>query len=249
MVQKKYKKLLHFEGFKYSHLTNQEQQGGDSQEQALTQPVSNTNCHMLIYGSSASGKTSFLKDYLTQIQRSYIVFGRDEKEFPASNYIPLLQLEKIGIESLANKTVILDNSGAYESLKTKVEDIFRFGRHHNIQVIYLAHLAKDVLPIVRENCFKIFITINNPDNFFETIIQTYSIKDGVTQSKWKQYRDQLEFGINEFDTRSQKYKIENNKYKLINCISSKRNRWGPEDYAAYESYFFTGEEYNKLNVF
>ena len=214
MVKQIYKKLLQFERFKHSHLTNQEQQG-----EALTQPVSNTNCHMLIYGSSASGKTSFLKHYLTQIPRKsrFLVFGRDEEEFPASNFVPLLQLEKIGIaevcESLANKTVILDDAGAYKNLKTKVEDLFRFGRHHNIQVIYLAHYAKDVLPIVRENCFKIFITINNPDNFFETIIQTYSI--GVTQSKWEQYRDQLEFGIIEFDTRSQKYKILNNKYNVI----------------------------------
>ena len=133
-------------------------------------------------------------------------------------------------------------------LKTKVEDLFRFGRHHNIQVIYLAHYAKDVLPIVRENCFKIFITINKPDNFFETIIQTYSIKDGVTQLKWKQYRDQLEFGNIEFDTRSQKYKILNNKYNIM-YDSSKRNQWSPEDYVAYESYFFSGEEYNKLKVF
>ena len=103
---------------------------------------------MLIYGSSASGKTSFLKHYLTEIQRSYVVFGQDEKEFPASNFVSLLQLEKLGIESLAKKTVILDDGGAYKSLKTKVEDLFRFGRHHGIQVIYLAHYAKDVLPIV-----------------------------------------------------------------------------------------------------
>ena len=137
------------------------------------------------------------------------------KKFPASNFVPLLQLEKIGIESLANKIVVLDDAGAYKSPKTKVEDLFRFGRHHGIQVIYLAHYAKDVLPVVRENCFKIYITINNPDNFFETIIQTYSIKDGVTQSKWKQYRDQLDFGIIEFDTRSQKYKVLNNKYNII----------------------------------
>ena len=104
---------------------------------------------MLIYGSSASGKTSFLKHYLTQIvelrKRSYVVFGRDEKEFPASNFVPFLQLEKISFESLANKTVILDDAGAYKSLKTKVEGLFRFGRHHGIQVIYLAHYAKDVL--------------------------------------------------------------------------------------------------------
>ena len=175
------------------------------------------------------------------------MFGRDEEEFPASNFVPLLQLEKIGIESLANKTVILDHAGAYKSLKTKVEDLFRFGRHHIIQVIYLVYYAKNVLPIVRENCFKIFLTINTPDNFFETIIQTYSIKDGVTQSKWKQYRDQLEFGIFEFDTRSQKYKILN-KYNII-YDSSKRNKCSPEDYVAHESYFFSGEEYNKVKVF
>ena len=122
---------------------------------------------MVILGSSASGKTSFLKHYLTQIQRSYVVFGRDEKEFPASNFVPLLQLEKRGIQSLANRTVILDDAGAYKSLETKVEDLFRFGRHHGIQVIYLAHYAKDVLPVVGENCFKKYITINNPDNFLK----------------------------------------------------------------------------------
>ena len=75
-------------------------------------------------------------------------------------------------------------------------------------MICLAHYAKDVLPIVRQNCFKIFITIIIPDNFFESIVQTYSIKDGgALQLKGRQYCDQLEFGIIEFDTRSQKYKI------------------------------------------
>ena len=123
----------------------------------------------------------------------------------------LLLLPNFDTQKLANKTVILDNSGAFKQLKTKVEDLFRFGRHHNIQVIYLAHYANDVVPIVRENCFRLSITIKNPDIFFETIINTYSIKE----LKWKQYRDRLEFGIIEFDTRSQKYKILNQKYKLI----------------------------------
>ena len=73
-------------------------------------------------------------------------------------------------------------------------------------MIYLAHYAKDVLPVVRENCLKLYLTINNPDNVFESIVQTYSIKDPGLIHKWKQYRDQLEFGMIEFDTRSQKYK-------------------------------------------
>ena len=89
--------------------------------------------------------------------------GRDENEFHASNFVPLLQLEKTGIESLVNTIIVLDDAGAYKNLKTKVEDLFRFGRHHGIVVTYLAHYAKDVLPVVRENCFKIYLTINNPD--------------------------------------------------------------------------------------
>ena len=140
-------------------------------------------------------------------------------------------MENVSIEQLANTIVILDDAGAYKSLKTKVKDLFRFGRHHGIVVTYLAHNAKDVLPIVRENCHKKFLTINNPDN-----------------SVLKYYRNQLEYGIIEFDTRSQKYKVLNHKYNLI-YDSSKRSKWGPEDYVAYGSYFFTCDEYNRLKIF
>ena len=149
-------------------------------------------------------------------------------------------LEKIGIELLVNKIVVLDDAGAYKSLKTKLEDLFRYGRHHNIQVTYLAHYAKDVLPVVRENCLKLYLTNNNPDTFFESIVHTYSIGGGeaaLILHKWKQYRNQLELAIIEFDTCSQKYKILNCKYNIIDD-SSKRNKWSPEDYVAYESRFF-----------
>ena len=173
-----YKKLLQFAGFKYSHLTNQEREQ-EIKESREESPHNNSHCnaHFIINGSSGSGKTSFLKHFLAQRPHdkslTYVVFGRDEREFPSQNFVPLRQLEKVSIEQLANKTVVLDDAGAYKSLKTKVEDLFQFGRHLGIQVIYLAHYAKDVLPIVRENCFKIYLTINNPDNFFESIVQTY----------------------------------------------------------------------------
>ena len=237
-----YKKLLQFAGFKYSHLTNQEiKESRDDMGLGLPKDACeapHSNSHFIICGSSGSGKTSFLKHYLgpyttatanatanAQQQVEYLVFGRDEREFPSQNFVPLLQLENVNIEQLANKIVILDDAGAYKNLKTKIEDLFRYGRHHQIQVIYLAHYAKDVLPIVRENCHKIFLTINNPDNFFESIVQTYAIapavKDGLN---WKYYRDQLEYGIIEFDTRSQKYKVLNHRYSLI-FDSSKRSKW------------------------
>ena len=34
-----------------------------------------------MYGTSGSGKTSFLKYYLDQTKNDFIVFGRDETEF------------------------------------------------------------------------------------------------------------------------------------------------------------------------
>ena len=248
-----YKKLLQFAGFKYSHLTNQEREAPqDTHEATHNNSHNNSHCnaHFIIYGSSGSGKTSFLKHYLAHTKKSnYVVFGRDEREFPSQNFVPLLQLEKVGIESLANKIVVLDDAGAYKNLKIKVEDLFRFGRHLGIQVIYLAHYAKDVLPIVRENCFKIYLTINNPDNFLESIVQTYGLASAIKDVfNWKYYRDQLEYGTIELDTKSQKFKILNNKYNLI-YDSSKRSKWGPEQLVAYESYFFTGDEYNKLKIF
>ena len=106
-----YKKLLQFAGFKYSHLTNQEreQEIKESREESP-----HNKSHFIIYGSSGSGKTSFLKQYLAQrphdSSRSYLVFERDEREFPSQNFVPLLQLEKVGIESLTNKIVVLDDA-------------------------------------------------------------------------------------------------------------------------------------------
>ena len=187
---------------------------------------------MLIYGTSGSGKSSFLKSYLDPTKSNIIHFGGDETEF-RDNFVPLLQLEKIEIESLANATINLDDAGAYKNLKTKVEDLFRFGRNHNIQVIYLAHYAKNVLPVVRENCFRLNITINNPGSFFETIVSTYSIKE----LNGKQYRSQLDFGLIEFDTRSQKYKILNQKYQVV--YDTTKHKWSPEDYVKSESFFYS----------
>ena len=46
------------QGFKYSHLTN------EPAEQEIKQPISITNSHILLYGVSGSGMTSFLNYYL-----------------------------------------------------------------------------------------------------------------------------------------------------------------------------------------
>ena len=76
MVFKKFKKLLQFRGLKYSHLTNQEE------EQEITSPIINTggalhsNCLFLIFGSSGSGKTSFVKHYLNQTESDIFFWTR-----------------------------------------------------------------------------------------------------------------------------------------------------------------------------
>ena len=57
---------------------------------------------MLNFGTSRSGKTSFLNYYFDQTKLNFIVFGRDETELHHENYIPLFQLENMNIEQLAN---------------------------------------------------------------------------------------------------------------------------------------------------
>ena len=101
---------------KYARLTNQEEQ------QELTPPITNTNCHFLVFGSTGSGKTSFLKHYLDQTKSDYIVFGRPANEFHDNQYVKLMHLENIRIESLANEPLILDDAGAYKNRETKLGD-------------------------------------------------------------------------------------------------------------------------------
>ena len=126
---------------------------------------------------------------------------------------------------MENETLILDDAGAYKQLKTKVEDLFRFGRHKTFQVIYSAQYAKEVLP-VREKSTKIYITKNNLDNLFDSIVNTCSKKD-IT--RWKQNRDQMDFGIINYDTRTQKLLILNHKYQIV-YDSKNKNKQSPEEY-------------------
>ena len=103
---------------------------------------------MIVY---ARAKLVFLKFRLAE----NLVFRRDSTEFREQNFVDLLHLGKINIYQLENKTVTLDDAVAFKQPKTKVEDLFRYGRHKNKQVFYLAFYAKDVLPVVRENCLKV----------------------------------------------------------------------------------------------
>ena len=85
-----YKKLLQFAGFKYSHLTNQEREATHEATHNNSHNNSHCNAHFIIYGSSGSGKTSFLKHYLAQrphdkscdSTRTYVFSGEMNVSFP-----------------------------------------------------------------------------------------------------------------------------------------------------------------------
>ena len=58
-------------------------------------------------------------------------------------------LKVVEIELQQDKSILLDNAGSFKAFKLKIEDLFRFSRHHYLHVKYLAHSAEDVLPVVR----------------------------------------------------------------------------------------------------
>ena len=63
--EKLYQKLKRFKGFKKSHLQRSCPTVTDQpKDEPQVKPITNTNCHFLVYGTSGSGKTSFLKYYL-----------------------------------------------------------------------------------------------------------------------------------------------------------------------------------------
>ena len=79
-----YEKMKLFKSFMYTHLTS------NPSERTLAPPITNINCHILLYGTSCSGKTSFSKYYLNQTKPAYLVFERDENEWSDTHYIDLL---------------------------------------------------------------------------------------------------------------------------------------------------------------
>ena len=51
------------------------------QEHENEQPIINTKCYFVIFGTSGSGKTSFLNYYLDQTNSDFLVFICDQNEF------------------------------------------------------------------------------------------------------------------------------------------------------------------------
>ena len=90
-------------------------------------------------------------------------------------------------------------AGAYKLLKGF---FFRNGRHNNVQAVNLAHYEKEVLSVVRESIFQLFITLNNPKIFFQKLIETFFFPRETS-------RNQYEFRIRDLNTGSTTFKILN----------------------------------------
>ena len=240
------KEFKNFTGFKFSHITPCE----TMQEYQAEEIDKSRNKSFILYGGSDSGKTTFLKFYLKNHNISdYLVFGRDASEWPPNYFMSIEKFKNVPIENLKGKTVILDDAGAYKDLKTKVEDFFRYGRHEEIQTIYLAHYAKDVVPTVRDNIKNIYLTLNNSDKFFENIREAYHIDKEIIK-KWRSSK-QYGYGIINYSTITNEYKIYNSDYKLVFDSQTKTisTYLDPADYVSYPSYFFVGEVYTKMRLF
>ena len=125
------KLVIEFENFK-SFRTNH----FSKTESSLNSIDKNKNTHLLIYGASGSGKTNFLKWYLNTLKLDYIVFGRDSKEWSSDKFINHEQLCQINLAKINNKTIILDDLGAFKNLKSIVDDLFRYGRHNGVQIYF-----------------------------------------------------------------------------------------------------------------
>ena len=180
-------------------------------------------------------KTNFIKWYLNTLKLDYIVFGKDSTEWREDKFIYHDQLNQIDFEKIHNRTIKLDDLGAFKNLKLIVEDLFRYGRHNNLHIVYLAHYIKDVLPIVRQNITKIYITLKNSKSFFSRFIDTYELNKNSIE-KWIEYRNQNEFGIIELNTITTHYLIYNSEYNLV--YNSKYNsNFDPANLVHHKSYF------------
>ena len=168
----------------------------------------NSNNHFIVYGASGSGKTFFIKTYVKKFSSSeYIVFCKDKDEWKdAHNVYGSDQLHTLNIpENFINKIIILDDMGNNLTQKT-LSEIYTYGRHYNIQIIVMAHKAKDIDNKIRDNIYTFFITVNNPFSFFDEIKKTYSLPYDLKRFV------EIDFGIIKVETNKNIFKVYDKDY-------------------------------------
>ena len=141
---------------------------------------------MLVYGQSGSGKTTFIKHYIKNIN-NVLIFTLSFDDWPSTheNVFNLDNLQNLinNIDQINGYTIVIDDAGNNKELKELVSKLFTIGRHHNIQVIYVAHDVVDINPKSRGNIQEIYVTIANTSEFFSRLEKFFNIKINSTHYK------------------------------------------------------------------
>ena len=178
----------------------------------------NKNSHILLYGASGSGKTYFIKQYLKKNNlfnpEKLKVFCLDEDEWD-SDYIERDLTKLSNLEQLKGYTIVLDDK-ANEGIDKYVSNIISKGRHFNIQLIFLAHLAVDLNPKSRNNVSEIYITTNNTPAFFSDLKEKFKSPFNFSNFNY------VEHGIIRYKLTKGSFLVYDKNYKQIYDSSSNK---------------------------
>ena len=90
------------------------------------------------------------------------------------------------LKQFSDKTIVLDDMGG--SLKAKdISKLFATGRHFNIQIIVMGHVAVDIDKKSRENIKTLYITTQNTTIFFNDVKEKFEIKKPIENYKHVTY--------------------------------------------------------------
>ena len=216
-VEKCIEETKTFKGFKrpkkwssYHESDNAENQteGSDGVDNLST--IDNEKLHFIIYGKTASGKTSFLKKY---IEKNYpnksnvYIFCKNENEWQSypkvlnENHLDnLKEMESFKGTSSQKNFLVLDDMGGLMNQKD-VAEYYTKARHLNIVICTLVHKPCDVENKIRMNIDSLYITTQNSDLFFSDLKKNYKIKEPLEKYK------SIPYGMIKFNTATDNYKV------------------------------------------
>ena len=193
-IKENVKQAAQFNGYQ---VLNIEPNEASNQKSPLLDP-SRLHSNFIVYGAMETGKTTFMKKYISSYYKPENVFiycknlkewGEEFPNMTEGNVESLAQLEEM--ETFAGSKenrnlIILDDMGNLIPQKL-VSSIYTKGRHFYIQIIVLAHKPKDVDNKIRENVKIIYVTTGNSSIFFSDLNSSYCINMPFTNFKSLDY--------------------------------------------------------------
>ena len=152
--------------------------------------------HFIIYGTTGSGKTYYIKRWLKEKNMSFMVYT------PETHYVEWKGSEKFivrdndftKIDQVKNKVVILDDMESLTRHEQEVVNLFLQGRHRKLIGIIVAHSPKTINNQIRQNSARLVIMSTNTMEMFKHVKELYGITDSIELFK-------EEYGYIEYDIR------------------------------------------------